>query len=328
VQLLAQIGEQLGIALKQAGFVQQIKDRATQLKQALEDLQQSQLQLVQTEKMSSLGQLVAGIAHEINNPVNFIHGNLIHVEEYMEDLLSLVNLFKELSNESEQEINAFQEQWEEADADFLIEDLPKTLKSMKVGTDRIRRIVLSLRNFSRLDEAEFKAANIHEGIDSTLLILGHRIKNIENRVSFEVIKNYGDIPYIECFPAQLNQVFMNCLANSLDAIEEAIDRQKNTSNDLQPRNFKVWIETRTCGENFVEVIIRDNGIGIESTAKDKIFDYFFTTKVVGKGTGLGLAIARKIIVEKHCGELKVNPELERGAEFMIRLPIKLDKPMN
>ncbi len=324
IELLAHIGEQLGIALQQVESVRQIQAQSTKLKQTLEELQQSQIQLIQNEKMASLGQLVAGIAHEINNPVNFIHGNLSHVDEYVTDLLALTRFYQECDSQSEQDIKAFQEQLDEAEIDFILEDLPKTLASMKLGTKRIREIVLSLRNFSRLDEAEFKAVNLHEGIESTLLILNNRIKVLsENQKSVEIIKSYGNIPLVECYPAQINQVFMNFLANALDAIEADINPGQLSCKNSSHQVPRIWISTEMYEQDQIEIRIRDNGIGIDQANTSKIFDYFFTTKPVGKGTGLGLAISRQIVVDKHDGELCLNSALDQGAEFIIRLPIKL-----
>ncbi|MBD2577478.1 GAF domain-containing protein [Oscillatoria sp. FACHB-1406] len=325
IELLAQIGEQLGIALQQAESVRQIQAQSIELKQILEELQQSQMQLVQNEKMASLGQLVAGVAHEINNPVNFIHGNLTHLNEYVNDLLTLARCYKQSDPEAALDIKALQAQAEDLDIDYILEDLPKTLASMQMGANRIRQIVLSLRNFSRLDEAAFKAVDIHEGIDSTLLILRHRmLKMNKGQYKVEIIKNYGDIPLVECYPAQLNQVFMNLISNALDALEEAIADGKLCADDQDNSSTPtIWISTRMDEKERVEISIRDNGIGVKGNNEAKIFDHFFTTKPVGKGTGLGLAISRQIISEKHCGTLILNSSLKQGAEFVIRLSVKL-----
>ncbi len=316
IQFLAQIANQLGVALQQVNLLLQTQQQTEKLTQALEDLQEAQTQLIQTEKMSSLGQLVAGIAHEINNPVNFIYGNLAHVSEYAEDLLSILELYQ-------QEVpNASSEIWERAeeiDLEFIIGDLPKTLTSMKVGIDRIRQIVLSLRNFSRLDEAEMKAVDIHEGIDNTLLILQHRIKAKPDSPIINIVKNYDELPLVECYAGQLNQVFMNVLSNAIDALE---DYTEATS---EPHNSQITIHT-SIGEmkgNVKSVVIRivDNGPGIPEALKTRICDPFFTTKPVGKGTGLGLSISYKIIVEKHGGIFKSDSQPGLGTEFWIEIPI-------
>ena len=321
IELLAQIGEQLGTALKQAEYVEQIQVQSLELKQTLQDLQQSQVQLIQNEKMASLGQLVAGIAHEINNPVNFIYANLTHLHEYMTDLLALASLIHQPGIQSLEDL---QKRAGEINIDFILEDLPKTLDSMHLGSDRIRQIVLSLRNFSRLDESASKAVNIHEGIDSTLLILGHRLKACGDQSDVEVVKDYGEIPPVECYPAQLNQVFMNLLVNALDAIEEARDTgELNAEYQTSHQPPKIWISTQLISENHVEIRIRDNGTGIDEKNKLKIFDLFLSTKPIGKGTGLGLAISRKIVVEKHFGSLTVNSSPGQGAEFIICIPTRL-----
>lgn len=324
INLLTQIGEQLGIALQQAESTRKIQAQSIELKQTLEDLKQSQMQQIQNEKMASLGQLVAGIAHEINNPVNFIYGNIDHIGQYIKALLTLIDFYQKQTTESAKDLNIYQEKEEDLDFDFILEDLPKMLASMTMGTERIRDIVLSLRNFSRLDEADFKAVDIHEGIDSTLLILGSRIKDCGNQRVVEIIKDYSNIPAVECYPAQLNQVFMNLLSNALDAIEEAIKAETLTNEtSTGSPNHKIWISTHLTGQERMEIRVRDSGIGLKETIASQVFDPFFTTKPVGKGTGLGLSISWNIIVDKHFGTLSVNAVPGQGAEFIVCLPVKL-----
>ena len=289
-----------------------------------QELKQAEVQLIHTEKMSSLGAMVAGIAHEINNPVNFIYGNLDYISEYIEDLLSLLRLYQQQYPEP---LLPIQKQLEVIDFDFLAEDLPKILSSMKGGANRIREIVLSLRNFSRLDEAGMKPVNIHEGIDNTLLILNSRLKQ-----GIKVIKEYGELPLVECTPAPINQVFMNLLCNAIDALEEVkVERLKleGSEDNLQPSNLQsatpcIWIRTEVSGQNSVVIRIADNGSGIGSTIKHQIFDPFFTTKNPGKGTGLGLTITYQIITQ-HQGKIEVNSTPAQGTEFTIMLPIKTSK---
>lgn len=263
------------------------------------ELKQAQSQLIQTEKMSSLGQMVAGIAHEINNPVSFIYGNVQHINGYVNDLLELVHLYEQKYPKPNPEI---QDLIERIDLEFIAEDLPKSLTSMKVGAERIRQLVVSLRNFSRLDEAELKAVDLHEGIDSTLVILNNRFKE-----KIQLHKRYGNLPLVECHPAQLNQVFMNILSNAIDAL----------LNTDQP-NKQITIQTEALSPDEVMIKIRDNGQGIPAEIKQKIFDPFFTTKPVGKGTGLGLSISYQII-ENHGGQICCNSVLGEGTEFTIVL---------
>ena len=289
------------------------RTQAQELEQTLYKLQETQTQLIQTEKMSSLGQLVAGVAHEINNPISFIYGNLSPASEYIQDLLDLVKLYGAYYPEP---VAPIQQEIEAIDLDFLMEDLPKLVTSMKIGADRIREIVLSLRTFSRLDEAEMKPVDIHEGIDSTLLILQNRLKAKAGNKGINIVKNYGRLPKIECFAGQLNQVFMNIIANGIDALESS----QEVSCFINDKLPTIAITT-TCNSDRVFIKIADNGPGIEPQVINRLFDPFFTTKPVGKGTGLGLSISYQIIVEKHGGTITCNSELGKGTEFCIEIPI-------
>ncbi|WP_339366857.1 PAS domain-containing sensor histidine kinase [Calothrix sp. 336/3] len=289
-----------------------LQKQTQELENTLRELQLTQSQLIQSEKMSSLGQMVAGVAHEINNPVNFIHGNLTPACDYVNDLLNLVVLYQEYYP---QPVSEIQEEIEAIDLDFLQDDLPKLLNSMSVGTTRIREIVRSLRNFSRLDESEYKQVDIHEGIDSTLMILHNRLKAKSELPEIQVVKNYTSLPLVECYPGQLNQVFMNLLTNAIDALDEAVQKQLVTSP-------QIYIYTELVYPDWIGIRIADNGLGIPPGIISKLFDPFFTTKEVGKGTGLGLSISYQIVVEHHGGKLTCNSIPGEGTEFFIAIPMK------
>lgn len=296
----------------------QRRQKEKKLKQALSELSQSQLQLVQNEKMASLGNLVAGVAHEINNPIGFLNGSTKNAIDYVQDLLEHLALYQQQYPHAAEPIQAHAA---EIDLKFVIEDLPKLLDSMQGATDRIKSISNSLRTFSRADTEYKVSANLHEGLDSTLLILKYRLKANEVRPAIEVVKQYDEqLPPIDCFPGQLNQVFMNILANAIDVLDEVA--QQSSFAELQANPQVITIQTMLLAEaNSVEIRIRDNGMGMTEAVKAKIFNHLFTTKAVGKGTGLGLAIAHQIVTETHGGKLDVQSELGQGSEFRIQLPI-------
>lgn len=326
---------------------QQVAERTAELTQAnaeleatLKELQQTQVQLIQTEKMSSLGQLVAGIAHEINNPVNFIHGNLPYASQYTQDLLKLVQLYQKHYPAPASEIQAI---LQVLDLDFLIEDLTKLMASIQMGADRIKQIILNLRNFSRMDEAEMKLVDIHEGIDSTLMLLQHRIKPRSGQREIHICKQYGPIRPVECYPGQLNQVFMNILANAVDALEDSpqfSDSRSSGSPSLETKiqtalqqtqqmailtdqsQPTIWIRTEMVGRDQVAITIADNGPGIPEALKHRLFDPFFTTKPVGKGTGLGLSISYQIVKGRHRGSLQCFSVPGLGTAFVITIPVQ------
>ena len=296
----------------------ELRQKATDLEQTLEELQQAQLQLIQSEKMSSLGQLVAGVAHEINNPTSFIYGNIKHATGYVQDLLDLVELYQ---THCPTPPAAVQAHIEAIDLSFVAEDLPKVLGSMKMGAERIKQIVLSLRNFSRMDEAEHKTVNLHEGIDSTLVILEHRLKANHARSAIQVHKHYGDLPAVDCFVGQLNQVFMNILSNGIDALEHGLVEDPDRPTPV------ITISTEALEADRVVIRIRDNGPGMTESVRQRLFDPFFTTKPVGQGTGMGLSISYQIVTEKHNGTLECQSEPGAGAEFVITLPIRQVEPV-
>jgi signal transduction histidine kinase len=294
-----------------------VEQRTAELENTLKELQRTQSQVIQSEKMSSLGQLVAGVAHEINNPVNFIYGNLIHVQDYSQDLLDIVQLYQQHYPNPVPDIQAVKE---DIDLDFLQEDLPKILASMQMGADRIRQIVLSLRNFSRMDEAEIKPVDIHEGMDSTLLIFQHRLKARPERPEIEVVKNYSTLPLVECYAGQLNQVFMNILVNAIDALEEG--NSQRTYQEIQAHPNRITIRTSVVDAQWVQIAIADNGPGMPKAVQQQIFNPFFTTKPLGKGTGMGMSISYQVITEKHNGKLDCFSHPGEGTEFIIQIPIR------
>ncbi len=291
--------------------------KSQELEKTLQELQQTQAQLVQTEKMSSLGLLVAGFAHEINNPINFIYGNIHHASEYARDLLELVQLYQKYDLNPRSEIAEY---LENIDFNFVSDDLPKLLSSMKIGADRILQLVKSFRNFSRLDEGEMKPVNIHEGIDSTLLILQIRLKAQPDRPPIQVVKKYGNLPLVECYSGELNQVFMNIIANAIDVIESYNLERGYQEAIANPCAIAITTEYSTPDR--ITVRIADNGPGMAEKVKQRLFDPFFTTKPVGKGTGLGLSISYQIVVEKHKGFLRCESAPGQGTEFSIEIPLR------
>ncbi|MCA1995491.1 MAG: PAS domain-containing protein, partial [Coleofasciculus sp. S288] len=322
--------------------------QARQLELTLHELQQTESLLIQSEKMSSLGQMVAGIAHEINNPVSFITGNLLHATNYVQDLLGLIKRYRQHYSNPDPDLQHY---IEEVDLEFLLEDLPKVLSSMQIGADRIHEIVLSLRNFSRADEAEMKPVNIHEGIDHTLLILHNRLKPSGNNPGITIVKEYDDLPAVQCYAGQLNQVFMNIISNAIDALESGragaskaeitleaggkVQQQENCSStslafptSQNTPSPTIWIGTELLQSDRVLIRIRDNGPGMAQCVLKHLFDPFFTTKPLGKGTGLGLSISHQIVVEKHGGVLQCFSEPGQGAEFWIQIPIAPQLPQS
>lgn len=299
----------------------QLRQQTQELHKVLADLRQAQAKLVQSEKMSSLGQLVAGMAHEINNPISFIQGNLAHVSLYTTDLLELLQLYQQQMTDPSPVIR---NKASEMDLEFLIEDMPKLLTSMQTGVTRIRRIMQSLQTFSRLHEAELKAVDIHAGIDSALLLLQHRLQaqltdteTHPTRPEIQVLKVYGELPLVECDAGQINQVFLHILSNAIDAIGEAIATQSASSHNTPT----ITIHTQQIDADQVEIRIADNGIGMSPEVQSRLFDPFFTTKPVGKGTGLGMSVSYQI-VHQHGGSLQCQSQPRQGTELSILLPIR------
>ncbi len=333
-----QIHELSTVAMRESQA--QLRHQAQQLELALLELQRTQTQLIQTEKMSSLGQLVAGVAHEINNPIGFIYSNLHHAKEYTQGLMRMLDLYRQHCPES---IAAIEAEAEKIEFDYLVEDLPKVLNSMQQGAERVRDIVLSLRNFCRLDEAEMKQVNIHDGINNTIMLLQSQLKGKSGQEAIAIHKEYSDLPLVQCYPGQLNQVFMNILVNAIYALveskkDEKVDKQSHNKSpgdrnqsctNSQPSLSNstrllpaIWIRTELIEKKKVIIKISDNGPGMTEDVRKRLFDPFFTTKPVGQGTGLGLSISYEIIVNQHGGELKCFSEPGKGAEFAIEIPLQ------
>ena len=297
----------------------QAREKSEQLSRALAQIQETQSQLVHQAKMSSLGQLVAGVAHEINNPVNFVYGNLTYIAEYTEHLMELLGLYQQAFPEPTPEI---EEKIEEVDLEFIEADLPRLVGSMRVGTERIQEIVRSLRNFSRLDESDLKSVDVHQGLENTLVILQHRLKASGDRAEVKVVRSYSDLPLLECYAGQLNQVFTNILANSIDALEE---KRKRASDGALEDAPEITIETKRVGLDRICISIADNGEGMPESVRNRVFDPFFTTKDIGVGTGLGMSISYQIVSERHRGQLSCDSGLGQGTRFEIELPLRAAK---
>ena len=308
---------------------QQLKQKMQQLKSTLQELHHTQSQMVQNEKMAALGQMIAGIAHEINNPVNFISANVKFIKQYAEELIDLLTFYQEECPQ----ILPSQSGVEGEDLDFIKKDFMKIIQSIKMGSTRIQDIVTSLRNFSRLDEAAFKKADLHEGIDNTLMILKYRCDASPEVSGIDIIKDYGQLPLVECYPGYLNQVFMNLLSNAIDAVESAVkDGKKDLKHDppsaLTREGGKIWVSTNVIDDKTVQIAIADNGLGMSEDVQSRIFDPFFTTKPVGKGTGLGLSISHQIITERHLGQIWCESEPGKGTKFIIAIPIYAEESVS
>lgn len=294
-----------------------LQQQTTELSQALDTLKQAQVHLVQSEKMSSLGQMMAGVAHEINNPVTFIHANLAPAKEHIQDLLNFIELYRQYHPQPHPKI---QDWMDEVDIDYLQTDLPKLMNSLKLGSDRIRQLVLSLRNFSRLDESGTQTVDLHENIESTLLLLQHRLKARPEHPGIQILREYGQLPHVECYPSQLNQVFMNIFGNAIDALE--LRDQQRSSDDIRANPSNIAIRTEHLSNESIVICIADNGCGIEENVCSQMFEPFFTTKPINKGTGLGLSISYQIVTQKHGGKIYCQSTLGVGTELKIEIPVR------
>ncbi|MEH2203796.1 MAG: response regulator [Nostoc sp.] len=334
-EVVLRIENQINLRLLQV----KLQEKNFLLQEALDNLKASQVQQIQNEKMVALGQLVAGLAHEINNPISFIYGNLQYAGQYVEDLVNIIEVYQQ---EYPKPTPKIQQIAKDLDLNFIIKDLQNLIGAMYRGSDRIREIVLALQHFSRHDEAEMKRVNIHEDIENTLVMLQHRLREAADRPAIVVVKDYGNLPLVTCYASELNQVFMHLLNNAIDAIEEGVGSKKwgvgngELSGDLEewgvtnqsstPYSLKptpqIRIHTEVTDFNLVKIAIADNGLGIEESLRSRLFDPFFTTKPVGKGSGLGLSISYQIIVQKHRGNISCNSSVGKGAEFAIEIPIE------
>ncbi|MEH1779857.1 MAG: response regulator [Nostoc sp.] len=313
-EVVLRIENQINLRLLQV----KLQEKNFLLQQALDNLQASQVQQIQNEKMVALGQLVAGLAHEINNPISFIYGNLQYAGQYVEDLVNMIEVYQQ---EYPKPTPKIQEIAKDIDLNFMIKDLQNLIGAMYRGSDRIREIVLALQHFSRHDEAEMKRVNIHEDIENTLVMLQHRLRETADRSAIIIVKDYGNLPLVTCYASELNQVFMHLLNNAIDAIEEGVENKSSTPYSLL-YTPKIRIHTEVTDLNMVKIAIADNGLGIEESLRSRLFDPFFTTKPVGKGSGLGLSISYQIIVQKHRGNITCNSSVGKGAEFAIEIPIE------
>ncbi|MHC5858677.1 hybrid sensor histidine kinase/response regulator [Nostoc sp.] len=313
-EVVLRIENQINLRLLQV----KLQEKNFLLQQALDNLQASQVQQIQNEKMVALGQLVAGLAHEINNPISFIYGNLQYAGQYVEDLVNMIEVYQQ---EYPKPTPKVQEIAKDIDLNFMIKDLQNLIGAMYRGSDRIREIVLALQHFSRHDEAEMKRVNIHEDIENTLVMLQHRLRETADRSAIIIVKDYGNLPLVTCYASELNQVFMHLLNNAIDAIEEGVENKSSIPYSLLSTP-QIRIHTEVTDLNMVKIAIADNGLGIEESLRSRLFDPFFTTKPVGKGSGLGLSISYQIIVRKHRGNITCNSSVGKGAEFAIEIPIE------